>query len=183
MKYSLIIILVFVFVSCSGPKPRKPISKSNNSFIKKSIERNKLINKIEEDFFKNKMQQDTINKYYNSNNGFWYYYNKKSSNNTAFPKKGDEVVINYSIKDVYNKLIYNMEELGSKDQPIIGDRTYKIDAEDFITGIQEGIKFMKVEEQVTFLFPSNKVFGATGFRDRIKPNQPLIITVFLKQIN
>ena len=182
MKYSILIIIIFSIISCSSPKPRKPISRSTSTFLKESIERNKTINKIEEDFFRKMMQNDTVNKYYNSDNGFWYFYNNKVTDNTIFPKKGNEVIINYEIRDVNNTIIYAKEELGTKNQNAPGDRLYKVDREEFITGLQEGIKLMHKGEVVTFLFPSFKVFGVSGFQDRIAPNQPLIIQVYLKEI-
>lgn len=183
MKYSLYIIIIFFVYSCSTPKARKPVSHKTSTFIKKSIERNKAINKMDEAFFKKMIKIDTLHSYLTSPNGFWYYYNTKVEANTKMPVKGNEVVINYEIRDIENNIIYSKNELGSKDQKLVGDRTYKVDGEDFITGLQEGIKLMKEEETVTFLFPSNKVFGVSGFRDRIASNQPLIIEVYLKSIN
>jgi len=183
MKHSIYIIILLLFVSsCTTPKARKPISRKTSTFIEKSIKRNKAINKMEENFFKEMMNRDTINTYLSSSNGFWYYYNNKIDADIKTPIKGNEVVINYEIRDVQNNIIYTKNELGSKDQPVEGDRTYKIDSEDFITGIQEGIKLMKEGETITFLFPSNKVFGVSGFQDRIATNQPLIIEVYLKSI-
>ena len=41
---------------------------------------------------------------------------------------------------------------------------------------------MKEGEKVTFLFPSYKAYGYTGF-DKVKPNQPLIYSVQLLKIN
>lgn len=183
MRYSVLIILVFVMAACSSPKPRKPISRSTSTFIEESIARNKTINKLEEDFFKKMMKNDTLHSYKASNSGFWYYIEKQIDTTSGFPVKGNLVVINYEIKDVNNNILYNKEELGTKNQKAVGDRLYKIDGEEFITGLQEGIKLMRLGETATFLFPSNKVFGPSGFQDRIKPNQPLIITVFLKEIN
>lgn len=169
--------------SCSSPKARKPISRATSTFLNESIERNKKLNQSEENFFKKLMQKDSIHNYKNSNTGFWYYTENVKDALSKTPIKGDHVIINYEIKDVYHNIIYNKEELGSRDQKNKSDRLYKIDGEEFITGLQEGIKLMHLGETTTFLFPSNKVFGVTGFQDRIASNQPLIITVFLKEIN
>jgi len=169
-------------VSCSSPKPRKPISRSTSTFLKESITRNKAINKMQEDFFRKMMKKDSLHNYKASNTGFWYRIDTQKDTTNNFPVRGNEVVINYEIKDINNSIIYSKEELGSKNQKEIGDRLYKVDGEEFITGLQDGIKLMRLGETVTFLFPSNKVFGASGFQDRIKPNQPLIITVYLKEI-
>ncbi len=183
MRNSILIIILLGILSCSSPKARKPISRTTSTFLNESIERNKKLNKIEEDFFKELMQKDSLHNYKKSNTGFWYFTKNLKDTLKIMPKKGDHVIINYEIKDVFNNIIYSKEELGSREQQIKGDRLYKIDGEEFITGLQEGIKLMHLGETTTFLFPSNKVFGVTGFQDRIAPNQPLIITVFLKEIN
>ena len=182
MKYNILLILILILASCSSPKPRKPVSRSTSTFLKKSIDRNKALNKIEENYFKKIMQNDTLNKYHKSNTGFWYFYNKKETTNSKLPVKGDLTVINYEIRDLNNNVIFTQEELGSKGQKNKKDRLYKIDSEEFITGLQEGIKLMHVGDKITFLFPSNKVFGITGFQDKISPNQPLIIEILLKEI-
>lgn len=184
MKYSIIILLLMSFASCSSPKARKPISRTNSTtFIEKSIKRNKALIKLEETLFERIIAKDTSHTYITSPNGFWYYYNQKINQEGAKPKVGDEVIFNYEIRDVKNNIIYKKEELGSRNQVEKEDRILKIDGEEFITGMHEGLKLMKQGEKVTFLFPSNKVFGVTGFQDRITPNQSLIIEVLLKKIN
>ncbi len=184
MKHSIIIILLISLISCSSPKARKPISRtSDTTFIEESIKRNKALIKLEETLFKKIIANDSVHTYITSPNGFWYYYNHKIEVKAKQPKVGDEVIFNYEIRDVKNNTIYTKEELGSRNQEKKEDRILKIDGEEFITGLHEGLKLMKQGERVTFLFPSNKVFGATGFQDRITPNQSLIIEVSLKKIN
>lgn len=180
MKNSILITIIILLVACKTPKPRKPISGGNdNSFIENSIKRNKAINKMEEDFFRKLIKKDTLHQYIETANGFWYYLKENVKLVKVLPKKGDEVIINYEIRNVYNEVIYTKEELGTRGQEV-GDRLYKVDSEEFITGLQEGIKMMHFGETATFLFPSNKVFGVSGFQDRINSNQPLIIEVYLK---
>jgi len=41
---------------------------------------------------------------------------------------------------------------------------------------------MKEGEEAVFLIPSFKAFGVLGDRNKIKTNQPLIYTVYLKKI-
>lgn len=191
MRHSIYIIIGVILFSCSSPKARKPVSQSNSkSFIEASIKRNKALIKMEEELFETIIRKDTLHTYTTSPNGFWYYYNHKIEDVTVRPKSGDNVVFNYEIRDVKNNVIFTKEALGdrvSKDlsagKTKKGDRTLHIDGEEFLTGMQEGLKLMKEGEKVTFLFPSNKVFGATGFRDKITPNQSLIIEVYLKKIN
>lgn len=184
MKNNIILlILALSIVSCAKPKARKPIVKKESTYIKESVDRNKKLNQIEEAFFKKYMAVDSTHTYHTSSDGFYYRYNKKVEKNIPTPKSGDKVIMNLQIANVQNQILYTKEELGSKDQALKEDRMYVVDREDFILGVQKGIKLMKEGEIVTFLFPSNKAFGVTGFQDRIAPNQPLIIEVYLKKIN
>lgn len=167
-------IVVFVFiVSCSKPEPRKPIKRKTGSFMKESIDRNKKLNKLEENLLQVKMQNDSTHTYHTSANGFWYFYNKKVSLNTQFPVKGDEVIFSYEIRTLKDSILYSKQELG--------DKRYLVDKEELIAGLQDGIKLMHKDEIITFLFPSHKAFGYTG-NERVYPNEPLIYTVHLKNI-
>jgi len=173
MKNKIYTLLLFIIVACAQPQPRKPIVKKTSTFLNESIERNKAINKAEENIFKNLMEADSLNTYIASSNGFWYYYNKRDSVNTRLPVRGDEVVYEYQINNVNGELIYSKEELG--------ERNYLVDKQELITGLQDGLKLMKQGEEVTFLFPSHKAYGYSGYQN-ITGNQPLIYKVNLKEI-
>jgi len=172
-KLFFILSFGFLFISCSKPEPRKPIIRKTSSFMHESIERNKVLNKLEDDMILLKIKRDSLHNYVNSEHGFWFYYKEKDTLNNKYPVKGDEVSFTYEIKDLKDAVIYTKEDLGIKN--------YLIDKEELITGLQEGIKLMKKGEIVIFIFPSYKAFGYTG-SDRIKPNMPLIYTVELNEI-
>jgi gliding motility-associated peptidyl-prolyl isomerase len=142
--------------------------------MSESIERNKLLNKAENDIITNKIKRDTLHQYLNSEAGFWYYYDVQIPSETYAPKPGDEVFFNHEIKSLDDTVIYSSEELGTK--------SYLVDKEELISGLQDGFKLMKEGETITFIFPSHKAYGYTG-NERINPNQPLIYTVQLLKIN
>ena len=174
MKNSILIIILFVFtVSCTNPEPRKPVVQKTSTFLKESIVRNKAINKIEEAAFLEIMQKDSIHNYISSESGFWYCYNLQNTNDTIKPQKGDEVIYKYEIKDIYGDILYTQEELG--------ERSYLVDKQELITGLQDGLKLMKEGEEVTFLFPSHKAYGYSGYQ-KIGSNQPLIYRVKIEKI-
>lgn len=167
-------VLLMLISSCSSPEPRKPIIRKTSSFMSESVQRNRLLNNVEEEKFRQKMERDSINDYINSEYGFWYYYKIKDTLNNKLATTGDEVIFSYEVRSFNDSIIYSKEELG--------DRNYLVDKEELITGLQEGIKLMKEGEVVVFLFPSYKAYGYTG-NERIKSNEPLIYTVNLKKIN
>jgi len=183
MKYSIVFILIFMLFSCAKPKVRKPIiHKTSISRIQESIALNQAILQYEAKIFKEIVANDTLNTYHASPYGFWYYYNKKNKKRATKVKSGSELVINYQISDVANRVILSEKELGTKNQANKEDRLLKIDGEDFLLGLHEGIQLMEEGEVMTFLLPSNKAFGVTGLQGKIGANQPLIIKVKVKRI-
>lgn len=175
MKYFLTILVVFSgLLSCSKPEARKPIVRKTSSFMSESIERNKLLNRAENAMLMQKMKSDSLHVYMNSEHGFWYYYEEAMPTETYTPKSGDEVFYSHEIKSLDELVLYKKEELGTK--------SYLVDKEELISGLQDGFKLMKEGERVTFLFPSHKAYGYTG-KDKIQPNQPLIYSVQLLKIN
>ena len=141
--------------------------------MSESVKRNKELKNIEEEIFRLKMENDSINNYISSEYGFWYYYKEKDTMNNKFVTTGDEVIFSYEVRNLNDSIIYSKEELG--------DKNYLVDKEELITGLQEGIKLMKEGEVVVFLFPSYKAYGYTG-DERIGTNEPLIYIVQLKKI-
>ncbi len=141
--------------------------------MSESVERNKVLKNVEEEIFRQKMENDSINNYISSEHGFWYYYKEKDTLNNKLATTGDEVIFSYEVKKLNDSIVYSKEELG--------DKNYLVDKEELITGLQEGIKLMKEGEVVVFLFPSYKAYGYTG-NERIGSNEPLIYTVQLKKI-
>lgn len=175
MKYSLVILtLLTLIISCSNPEARKPIVRKTSSFMNESIERNKMLNKAENAILLQRIKSDTLHSYINSENGFWYYYDISISDENYTPVSGDEVFYKHEIRGLNDAILYSEEELGTK--------SYLIDKEELITGLQDALKIIKEGETVTFLFPSHKAYGYTGY-DRVLPNQPLIYTIQLLKIN
>lgn len=173
MKNSYLLLGLLLILGCAEAKPRKPLVRKTSTFLKESIERNKIINAAEENELKRLISLDSINSYIASSSGFWYYYQVKDSTNNQYPEKGDEVIFEYQIDNLYGENLYTKEALG--------ERSYAVDKEELITGLQDGIKLMKVGETVTFLFPSHKAYGYSGYQ-KIGSNQPLRYTVTLKKL-
>ena len=169
---AFVIVLVF---SCKTPEARKPISKSSDSFMKQSININKAVVKREENLIKAIIKKDSSRTYFASKNGFWYSYDQKNTTDTIQPSYGDEVEFNYNIISLDNDTIYSRTELG--------ERALIIDKEDIFSGLRQGLKLMKENETVTFLFPSHKVYGYYGDNQRIGKNIPVKSVVTLNKIN
>lgn len=176
MKNSFLFLLIMICFSCSKIEPRKPIyPKPSTTLYFEAMQQNKILNKMEDDKILQFIKNDSINVYLQSSNGFWYTYINKVEENSPNPIKGNEVVFEYNIKSLNDSIIYSKAELGIKN--------YRIDKEDFISGLQKGIKLMKIGETITFVIPSYSAYGITGDNNKIGINQSIKSTVTLININ
>ncbi|MBF6609152.1 MAG: gliding motility-associated peptidyl-prolyl isomerase GldI [Flavobacterium sp.] len=171
-KFWIFLPLITLF-SCSEQQARKPVSHSSGTFMKESIERNKLLVAGEEDKIEAIIKKDTANNYIASQKGYWYFYQQRNTADTLTPKKGDIAYFDYEIKDIEGEIIYSQLEL--RPQEYYVDKEQKI-----IMGLRDGIKLMRKNETVTFLFPSHMAYGYHGDERRIRENEPLIVTVTLR---
>ena len=175
--HKLFLLGVMIFLaSCSQQQQqaRKPISHTSGTFIKESIERNKILIADEEDLIAEIIKNDSLKSYISSNKGYWYKYETKVEELTPSPKRGDIAFFDYEIKDLKSRIIYTIAD--TKPQ------VYYVDKENIMMGLRDGIKLMKKGETVTFLFPSHMAYGYHGDDKKIGTNEPLICTVSLNDI-
>ena len=171
-NFYLLFVILFSFVACSETVARRPKKHSTTNFYKDVIAQNKKLNKIEKKNIEKHLAKDTTTVYKASLNGFWYAYVKKDTTkslNTV--KKGDLVTLHYNVTDINNNVLY-------KEQVV----DYKVDMEDFIPGLQEGVKLMKKGEKMMFIIPSYRAYGVTGDGNQIRMNQTIKSTINLIDI-
>jgi gliding motility-associated peptidyl-prolyl isomerase len=173
---SRIAIIFFLFVLVSSCKQqqdaRRPISQASGSFMKKSIARNKKLVATEETKIQDLIKSNPNVVYLASKKGYWYSYVTRNEIDSLTPKKGDVAFFDYEIKDLKGTIIYSELEL----RPQI----YYVDKQNIMMGLRDGIKLMRKNEKVNFLFPSNMGYGYHGDNKKIGTNQPLICTVTLR---
>ncbi|MDG1509790.1 MAG: gliding motility-associated peptidyl-prolyl isomerase GldI [Flavobacteriaceae bacterium] len=176
MRLNFIFLLVFFGLnSCSEQEARAPISSSKSNELMSTISVLKEINKAEETKIKNYIKKDSLHSYISSPNGFWYRYIVKNDSDTVFPVKGDIVQVSYDLLDLNDQIIYSKETNGIKE--------YVVDKEDFIRGLQAGIKLMKEGESMKFIIPSFNAFGVLGDEKKIGMNTSIISRITLININ
>lgn len=171
MKTNLLYILLILISSCKEPLARKPVSSKGDTFFKESVELNKKLNAEEEITIKNFIKRDSLTAYMTTANGFWYTYITKDTLVQPSIKKGDVVNFTYEINDFNNNNIYPLQE-----------KIYRVDEEILIQGLQEGIKMLKANEEVVFLFPSYKAYGYLGDKKKISGRQILKYRVKINSI-
>ncbi|MFP4846504.1 gliding motility-associated peptidyl-prolyl isomerase GldI [Winogradskyella sp. PE311] len=166
-----VVIALLGFSSCKSPEARMPETVQSGSFLKESAERNRKLNETERELIQKIIDNNSDKNYIASESGFWYFYNDKIENDTIQPAFGDLVDFSYNVSDINGEEIYANTS-----------RTYIIDKQELFTGLREGLKLMKPEERITFIFPSQKAFGYYGDDNKIGTNVPLICEVTLNTI-
>lgn len=165
-------LFCLIFTACKQQQDaRHPVSRATGVFMKKSIARNKKLIASEEDQIKALMKKNANISYIASTKGYWYTYITKNEIDTLTPKKGDVAFFNYELKDLNGNTIYSEVELRPQ--------VYRVDKQDIIVGLRDGIKLMHKNEKVNFFFPSHIAYGYHGDNKKIGVNQPLICTVTL----
>lgn len=169
-KISLILFTILL-ISCKQQQARMPISRSSGTFMKESVIRNKKLVAGEELRIDSIIKSNPSIKYFASNKGYWYHYDVRNERDTLRPRKGDIAYFDYEIKDFKGNVIYSDVELRPQ--------VYAVDKQNIMMGLRHGIKLMRKNEKVTFLFPSHIAYGYHGDDKSIGPNEPLICTVTL----
>ena len=165
-----------LWVGCQVPEARKPVQRSSGSFIQESAERNKIRYEQEISGLEALIEQDSLHTYYPTEQGFWYYYQQRDTITSYTPTTGDLVEFTFAVTSTTGEVLISREENGVQQ--------YKVDQsnQDLISGIRQGLKFMKAGEQVTFLFPSYFAYGYYGLQNRVGRNQPVYCSVELISI-
>lgn len=173
-KLILFFVLTGILFACKQTEPRQPISYSSGTFIKESVQRNKMIVQDEEKLIQEIIKKDSTHHYYQSNLGFWYKYDVAVTTDSILPKKGDIVKLDFEIYDINNQLIYGKNETSPK--------VYAVDKQEIMIGLRHAVKLMHKGETVSFIFPSHMAYGYLGDKEKIGTNVPLICKVTLNDI-
>ena len=107
--------------------------------------------------------------------GFGTIISIKNQTDTITPSKEDVVSLTYDVLDLSDQVLYSKELIGVKE--------YIVDKEDFIPGLQYGIKLMKEGESIKFIIPSFNAYGVLGDENKIGMNTSIISRVTLININ
>ncbi|MDP2088420.1 MAG: gliding motility-associated peptidyl-prolyl isomerase GldI [Flavobacteriaceae bacterium] len=171
MIIRVLILLSILVISCNEPIARKPVTSKGDTFFKESIELNKKLNAEEEEMIKNFIKSDSLTEYITTPYGFWFTYIAKDTLVKQSIKKGDMVNFTYEVNDFNGNNIYPLQE-----------KIYRVDEEILIQGLQDGIKMLKENEEVIFLFPSYNAYGYIGDKKKINGRQTLKYRVKINSI-
>tara|TARA_B100000941_G_C28467732_1_gene534570 strand:- start:686 stop:1225 length:540 start_codon:yes stop_codon:yes gene_type:complete len=173
-KIILILLIILMAFKCRESEPRRPINKQKQIFLKESAKRNKSNINIEQSLFDQVIKNDTTLEFNSSPLGFRYAFKKKGEISTNTPTKGDRVTFKYRIEDLNQNLLYDEDQLGVV--------SFRVDQEDLIPALREGVKYLNERDVGVFLFPSYLCFGYQGDGEKIGINQPLKFTIEMLKI-
>lgn len=162
-----------LLIACTEQEARKPIYRSNKKGLEKSIDRNKKINRQQQLLFEKVMAQDSLLKFKSSPVGYWYAFKEKTQASLR-PERGDMVKFSYTIQTLGGTIIYDEMELGTVD--------YLVDKEDLLPALRYAVKDLSVGDIGVFLMPSFLGYGYQGDGEKIGINQPLRLTIQLKDL-
>ena len=162
-----------LLLACTEQEARKPIYRSNKKGLGESIDRNKKINSQQQLLFEKVMEKDSLLKFKSSPVGYWYAFKEKTQANLR-PERGDMVKFNYTIQTLDGTIIYDEMELGTVD--------YLVDKEELLPALRYAIKDLSLGDIGVFLMPSFLGYGYQGDGDKIGINQPLRLTIQLKDL-
>lgn len=161
-----------LFLSCSKSEPRRPINKVKSSGVNVSIELNKRIRVLEEKWIEDYIKKDSLTTYQHSPFGFAYTVTKTSNKPKKESNKNTVYTFERTVYTLGNQLIYPKQLIKSR-----------VAVSDEITGIKEGIKLMREDEEFKFIFTSFVAHGFYGDGNRIGANTPIIVKIKLLNIN
>ena len=169
MKQNLFYLLIVIFYSCSENNVRYPLNKVTKTFLSDSAARNKILLAREDLMIKESSKKDSLLSFKNSQKGFLYAYVKKVSERKPLPQKGTRLRFSYKVEDLNKKILYPKNELGIVE--------YIVDKDNILPALREGIRLMRPNEIVVFLFPSYLCYGFQGDGNKVGVNQPLRYTI------
>lgn len=143
MRQLLLILLVFGFVGCGAPEPRRPVKVKSGSF-NASVERSKKLLAEEEGMIDTIISNDSLHNYEHSATGAWYYYEQKNEILTYKPQPDDLVTFTYNVMSFTNDTIYSHEELGVFK--------YKVDKQELFQDYAIASNFCKRKKRQLFYF-------------------------------
>ncbi|MDO6738321.1 FKBP-type peptidyl-prolyl cis-trans isomerase [Wenyingzhuangia sp. 2_MG-2023] len=172
MKYSWIIFFGILFVSCNNSEARRPINKQKSSKKDFSIELNKQIRAAEEQRIQKYIERDTVLNYEYSPFGFAYAITKTST-------KPQQEILKTSVLS-FEKTVYTLDNQMVYPKEVIKSR---LEGSNLITGIREGVKLMREDEEIKFIFSSFVAHGFHGDESKIGANTPIVVKIKLLNIN
>ena len=173
MKKIYIILLIFIIFSCNFSNNNNTKQVDNQKVDKEGLlEWNKNIVDVNSDIIKKYIDRRQWKMNVSGSGLYWQIYKK-----TDLEKVGAEKFVEFS----YTTALLSGEMLYSSQKS--GNRILKIDKNQEESGLNEGLKYMRLGEKAHFIVPPHLAFGVAGDGYKIPPYAVLIFDVEIVGIN
>jgi FKBP-type peptidyl-prolyl cis-trans isomerase FkpA len=166
-KLSLIFFLLLLF-SCKEEKKDKPISWTKED----SIEMNTEWNEDEEFYIEKYLKRRPNWDMEETGTGLRYMIHERGNGDSAV--RGLRAKVDYSVSLLTDEVLYSSKETGPT--------SFKIDHSSVESGLQEGIKRMRVGDKAIFIIPSHLAHGLVGDMNKVPPLETIVMDIhFIEQ--
>lgn len=169
MKY-LYIPIFCALVACGSTETEKP--KNIQWSKEKSSDFGKELAIEEELDIKLFLAQHKDWKTVKTGTGLQYWIYENGSGDSAV--SGRVAMVNFKISLLDGTTCYETE----KDEL----EKFIVDHSEIETGVQEGIKKMRVGDKAKFVMPSHLAHGLVGDMNKIPPLNPIVVDIYLKEL-
>lgn len=167
MKKVLLLLIVLACFSCG--ENREDVAPEINWNQKKSVDMNKKMAEDQEIKIKLFLAQHTDWKVEKTGSGLYYFIYKSGNGEQAQIGMLAQVELKISLLDGTECYKTNADEIDE----------FKIDRSDVETGVQEGIKKMKIGDRAKLIIPSHLAHGLVGDLNKIPPLTTIVVDIHL----
>jgi len=167
MRNSVLIFIFtgFLIASCVEEKKEETVKWTKEQ----SMELNKMWSE-EEDYYIEKYLERRPNwKMIETGTGLRYMKYLEGDGDTA--RSGMYAKVNYTVSLLDGTVCYSSDSTGSE--------TFLIDRSQVESGLQEGIKYLRVGDKAKFIIPSHLAHGLIGDMDKIPPLETVVFDIHL----
>lgn len=153
--YFIPVVLCLMMISCNNTETNKeplPFSVANNVHKEELMEWNKKVFELNNDIIKKTIERRNWNMQVSEVGLYSQILSKTDGEQASGGKVAEFAYKIYLLKE--DMLLYSSDESGN--------RLMYIDRNQEETGLNEGLKMMKVGEKARFIIPHHLAFGVTG---------------------
>jgi FKBP-type peptidyl-prolyl cis-trans isomerase FkpA len=162
------VFLLTLFISCENEEKDELVSWTKDD----SIEMNTEFSEEEEYYIQQYLKRRPNWKMVETGTGLRYMIYSQGDGDSAV--RSYYAKVDYKVSLLTDEVLYSSEETGPS--------TFKIDFSEVESGLQEGIKRMRVGDKGIFIIPSHLAHGLIGDMNKIPPLETIIMDIhFISQ--